>query len=72
MSQRLPPTNIQAEQALLGALLTNNKAYDKIADFLIGEHFSDPINKEIYDAIVKRIEAGQIADAVTLKAEFEH
>ena len=72
MSQRLPPTNIQAEQALLGALLTNNKAYDKIADFLIGEHFSDPINKEIYNAIVKRIEAGQIADAVTLKAEFEH
>ncbi|MDI2091173.1 replicative DNA helicase [Commensalibacter oyaizuii] len=72
ISQRLPPANIQAEQSLLGALLTNNKAYDKIADFLIGEHFADPINRKIYEAIVRRIEAGQIADAVTLKAEFEH
>ncbi|OUI78674.1 DNA helicase [Commensalibacter intestini] len=72
LSQRLPPANIQAEQSLLGALLTNNKAYEKIAEFLISEHFADPINGKIYDAIVRRIEAGQIADAVTLKAEFEH
>lgn len=72
ISQRLPPANLQAEQSLLGALLTNNKAYDKVSDFLIGEHFADPINKKIYDAIIRRIEAGQIADAVTLKAEFEH
>ncbi|CAI3942257.1 Replicative DNA helicase (DnaB) (PDB:1B79) [Commensalibacter communis] len=72
ISQRLPPANIQAEQSLLGALLTNNKAYEKVAEFLISEHFVDPINGKIYDAIVRRIEAGQIADAVTLKAEFEH
>lgn len=72
LPQRLPPTNIQAEQALLGALLMNNKAYDKVADFLIGEHFSDPIHRTIYEAIVRRIENGQIADPVTLKAEFEH
>lgn len=72
ISQRVPPANLQAEQSLLGALLTNNKAYDRVADFLIGEYFADPINGRIFDAIARRIEAGQLADAVTLKAEFEH
>jgi replicative DNA helicase len=72
LSQRLPPSKLQAEQALLGALLTNNKAYDRVADFLLAEHFADPVNARIYQAIVRRVEAGQLADAVVLKAEFEH
>jgi replicative DNA helicase len=72
ISQRLPPSNLQAEQALLGAMLANNKAYERVAEFLIPEHFADPIHARIYQAIVRRIEAGQLADAVTLKAEFEH
>ena len=72
LSQRLPPSNIQAEQALLGALLANNKAYERVSEFLIPDHFADPIHGRIYAAIVRRIEAGQLADAVTLKAEFEH
>ena len=41
-------------------------------EFLAPEHFADPIHGRIYQAIVRRIEAGQLADAVTLKAEFEH
>ncbi|MBS0642459.1 MAG: replicative DNA helicase [Acetobacteraceae bacterium] len=72
MSQRLPPSNIQAEQALLGALLANNKAYERVSEFLIADHFADPIHGRIFQAISRRIEAGQLADAVTLKAEFEH
>jgi replicative DNA helicase len=72
LSQRLPPANIQAEQALLGAVLANNRAYERVAEFLAPEHFADPIHGRIYRAIVRRIEAGQLADAVTLKAEFEH
>ena len=72
LSQRLPPSNVQAEQALLGALLANNRAYERISEFLAPEHFADPIHGRIYQAIVRRIEAGQLADAVTLKAEFEH
>ncbi|HET6182716.1 MAG TPA: replicative DNA helicase [Acetobacteraceae bacterium] len=72
LSQRLPPTNLEAEQALLGALLANNKAYERVAEFLLPEHFADPIHGRIFQAIVRRIEAGQLADAVTLKAEFEH
>ena len=72
LSQRLPPTNLQAEQALLGALLANNRAYERVSDFLVAEHFADPIHGRVFAAIVRRIEAGQLADAVTLKAEFEH
>ena len=72
ISQRLPPSNDRAEMALLGALLANNKAYERVSEFLAPEHFTDPVHGRIYQAIARRVEAGQLADAVTLKAEFEH
>ncbi len=72
LSQRLPPSNVQAEQALLGALLANNRAYERVSEFLAPEHFADPIHGRIFQSITRRVEAGQLADAVTLKAEFEH
>src|SRR5947199_325881 len=72
LSQRQPPSNERAEQALLGALLANNRAYERVSEFLAPEHFADPIHGRIYQAIARRVEAGQLADAVTLKAEFEH
>lgn len=67
---RLPPSNQPAEQALLGALLANNRAYDRVAGFLKPEHFSDPINGRIYEAIARRLATGNIADPITLNAEF--
>src|SRR5881227_711646 len=72
LSQRQPPSNDRAEMALLGALLANNKAYERVSEFLSPDHFVDPIHGRIYQAIARRVEAGQLADAVTLKAEFEH
>jgi replicative DNA helicase len=72
LSQRLPPSNTLAEQALLGALLANNRAYERVSDFLVAEHFADPIHGRIFAAIARRVDQGQLADAVTLKAEFEH
>jgi replicative DNA helicase len=72
LSQRLPPANLQAEQALLGALLANNRAYERVSEFLAPEHFADPIHGRVFAAIQRRVEAGQLADAVTLRAEFEH
>jgi replicative DNA helicase len=72
LSQRLPPSNLQAEQALLGALLANNKAYERVSEFLAPEHFVDPIHGRIFQSIARRIDSGQLADAITLKAEFEH
>jgi len=72
LGQRLPPRNERAEQALLGALLANNKAYERVSEFLAPEHFADPVHARIYTAIVRRCEAGQVADPITLRAEFEH
>jgi replicative DNA helicase len=71
-SLRMPPSNARAEQSLLGALLANNKAYERIGEFLAEHHFADPIHGRIFRAIQRRIEAGQLADVVTLRAEFEH
>ncbi|WP_139064477.1 replicative DNA helicase [Gluconobacter morbifer] len=70
--RRSPPSNIPAEQALLGAILTNNKAYERVSDFLEPAHFADPVNGRIYEAVARRIERGQLADPVTMRAEFEH
>lgn len=72
LSHRLPPSNLQAEQALLGAILANNLAYERVSEFLSADHFADAVHGRIFRAIARRIEAGQLADAVTLKAEFEH
>ncbi len=72
LSQRIPPRNDAAEMALLGALLANNRAYERVSDFLTPDHFSDPVHGRIFQAITRRVEAGQLADAITLKAEFEH
>jgi replicative DNA helicase len=72
VSLRQPPANVDAEQALLGVLLTNNKAYDRVSDFLTGAHFANRVNGAIYDTIAKRIEAGMLADPVTLRATLEN
>ena len=72
LSQRQPPSNSQAEQALLGALLANNRAFERVAEFLAPEHFADPIHGRIFAAIHRRVNNGQLADAITLRAEFEH
>ena len=69
---RLPPSNVRAEQALLGAILANNRAYERVSDILSPEHFSDPVNGRLFQAIARKIEAGQLADPVTLKPELEH
>ena len=68
---REPPHNMEAEQALLGAILTNNEAANKVNDFLRDEHFLVPVHQRIYAAAMKLIERGQIANPVTLKQYFE-
>ncbi len=69
---RIPPINAQAEQALLGALLTNNRTYDHVAEFLRPHHFADPVHERIYGSIARLIDGNRLADAVTLVAEFDN
>lgn len=68
---RTPPRNFEAEQALLGALLHNNYTYEKVSDFLVPEHFADPVHGRIFEAVGRLIERGQVADPITLKDYFD-
>ena len=65
------PFNIGAEQALLGAILSNNLAYEKVEDFLEPEFFSSKINKIIFESIRRLINNDQIADLNTVKAQLD-
>ncbi len=67
---RLPPANMEAEQALLATLLANNLAYEKVSDFLRPEHFADSAHARIFEACGKLIERGQLANAVTIRNAF--
>ena len=64
---RSAPHNIEAEQALLGAILVNNEALYRVSDFLEPEHFFEPIHQKIYELARDLIRAGKIATPVTLK-----
>ncbi len=65
------PQNLEAEQALLGAILANNKAYEKVSEFLRPYHFADSIHAKIFEVIAKLIQRGHVADVITLKNYFE-
>ncbi len=68
---RTPPANVEAEQALLGAMLVNNAAFHRVSEFLRPEHFAQAVHGRIFEAIAKLIERGQIANPVTLKSLFD-
>lgn len=65
------PANLPAEAALLGAILVNNRAYDYCRG-LMPEHFCDDVNREIYRACQRRIEAGRKVDPLILKVALEN
>ncbi|MGO9740195.1 MAG: replicative DNA helicase [Roseiarcus sp.] len=64
---RKPPANVEAEQALLGAILINNEAFDRVSDFLRGEHFVEEIHRRIYETAGALIRSGKLASPITLK-----
>lgn len=66
VSLRHPPSNLQAEYALLGAVLANNKGIERCGR-LLPEHFSDPMNGRTFAEIKRRVDAGKLVDAVSLK-----
>lgn len=65
------PHNIDAEQALLGSILFDNEVFNRLGDYLRGEHFYDPVHQRIFDVISGLIQRGSLADAVVLKNRFE-
>ncbi|KAF0116405.1 MAG: replicative DNA helicase [Rhodospirillaceae bacterium] len=68
---RAPPHNAEAEQALLGAILINNRNYERVSEFLQPEHFATPVHGRIYDLCGQLINKGQQADPITLRLYLE-
>jgi replicative DNA helicase len=64
---REAPNNIEAEQALLGAILVNNDAFYRVSDFLKPGHFHEPIHRKIYEVAGELVRMGKVANPVTLK-----
>ena len=68
---REAPHNLEAEQALLGAILVNNEAIDRVSTFLKPGHFYDALHARIYEAASKLILSGKRATPITLKTFFQ-
>lgn len=64
---REAPNNIEAEQALLGAILVNNDAFYRVSDFLKAAHFYEPLHRKIFEVSAELIRMGKMANPVTIK-----
>ena len=65
------PANIDAEQALLGVLLYDNAAYERLSDQLQPRHFFEPFHGRMFDAIQNHIRRGQLAEPILLAEQFQ-
>ncbi|RFC66468.1 helicase DnaB [Fulvimarina endophytica] len=63
---REAPNNLEAEQAILGAMLINNEAVQSVP-FLEPAHFFEPLHQDIFDGIRKMITGGRVATPITVK-----
>jgi replicative DNA helicase len=66
-----PPNNLAAEAAVLGAVLYDNNAYQRVADLLRADDFYAPAHQELFEAMSLMIQNGRVADGVTLRENFE-
>ena len=65
-SLRVPPHSIEAEQSVLGGLLLDNAAWDRIADFVSQEDFYRYDHRIIFEQMVRLINSGKPADVITV------
>ena len=70
-SLRLPPHSIEAEQALLGGLLLDNSAWDKIGDVISETDFYRADHRLLYQYVSRLIETGKPADVITVTEALE-
>ena len=65
------PSNLEAEQSLIGSILVNNDIIDEVANLVTSNIFYDPAHVKIYDVIESLNNKGMIANPITLKNFFE-
>ena len=65
------PSNLEAEQALLGSILVKNDIIDEVSSLVTSNIFYDPTHVKIYEVIESLNNKGMIANPITLKNFFE-
>jgi len=65
------PSNIEAEQALLGIILFDNSAYERLSDQLKAHHFYEPFHARLFAAMEDFIRKGQLAEPIILMDRFK-
>ena len=65
------PANIEAEQALLGVLLYDNTAYERLSDALQASHFFEPFHGRLFAAIQAHVRRGHLAEPILLAEQFQ-
>ena len=71
MSGRIPPHSIEAERAVLGAILLNKDAFDAVSSIVKAEDFYSDNHRVIYEALVSIVGKNQRADYVLLSEELK-
>ncbi|OFZ89983.1 MAG: replicative DNA helicase [Betaproteobacteria bacterium RBG_16_66_20] len=71
LALKVPPHSVEAEQSLLGGLLLDNQAFDKIADLVAADDFYRDDHRRIYRHIARLIEQAKPADVVTVAESVE-
>ncbi len=66
------PSNLEAEQALIGSVLVNNDIIDEVSNIVNSNKFFDPVHKKIFEVIETLNNKGMIANPITLKNFFEN
>jgi replicative DNA helicase len=70
----LPPSrpiaSIEAEQALLGAIMVNNEAFGAVADILRPDDFYEPFHRTVYELMARQISDGRLVTPITLRASL--
>ena len=71
LALKLPPHSVEAEQSLLGALLIDNQAFDRVADIVAADDFYRDDHRRIWRHIARLVEASRPADVVTVAESIE-
>ena len=69
---RLPPQNLEAERAVLGAILLDNQALYKTLEVISPDEFYLPKHRKIFEAMIALAEYNQVIDLVTLSDHLQH
>lgn len=68
---KVPPHSIEAEQSVLGGLMLDNEAWDRVAERVVAQDFYTRTHKLIFEAMEKLVESGQPIDLITISETLE-